>query len=74
MAAVYTPKDFELGRIMAELAELAGKSMSAGTNPGRDGGAGGTGSGGVNRAETGDPSVSTQRPTRPDAHPDPGRS
>ena len=28
VAAVYTPKDFELGRIMADLAELAGKSLS----------------------------------------------
>ena len=35
VAAVYTPKDFELGRIMTELAELAGRSMSAGTNAGR---------------------------------------
>ena len=34
VAAVYTPKDFELGRIMVELAELAGKSMSAGTKRG----------------------------------------
>ena len=30
VAAVYTPKDFELGRIMAELAELVGADQPAG--------------------------------------------
>jgi (2R)-ethylmalonyl-CoA mutase len=30
VAAVYTPKDFELGRIMADLAALAAKSLESG--------------------------------------------
>jgi (2R)-ethylmalonyl-CoA mutase len=29
VAAVYTPKDFELGRIMADLADLAAKALES---------------------------------------------
>jgi (2R)-ethylmalonyl-CoA mutase len=35
VAAVYTPKDFELGRIINELAELAARSVAAAGDGGR---------------------------------------